>query len=211
MKHPSFKLHEYNPSIIPEDYGALIAEAQRLQPKRVLEFGPGYSTYAWIEAGVPEIVSVEHIDDWREEKRAQFAEFPNVSVQPFWNEAPVARLGQDAGEFDLAFVDSPRGGHNKGRARLPGQQDCSRLNTLMCALKHAPIALLHDATRVDERHSLRRAELAGHKVEWFPVPSNGRTYGIARVIRDGNKETARPSVSSVAEPGGTAIRASAGV
>ena len=178
----------YRPSLslTVEDYNCLVAIAQQLQPKRVLEFGPGYSTYAWIEAGVPEIVSLECRDEWRKEKEREFSEFPNVSVQPYWNEAPQARVPEDIGNFDLAFVDSPRGQPNKSAIKLPGQQDCNRLNTLVKAMSLSPISLLHDAARVYERNSLAEMSKLGCEVEYFNYPGS---YGMAKVTWPKQEQT----------------------
>jgi len=173
-------LYRQSNALTLDDYKCLVAIAQRLQPKRMLEFGPGFSTYAWIEAGVPEIVTLECHDEWRGKKEAEFADYPSVTVLPYWNEAPEARVPEEIGEFDLAFVDSPRGQGNPDAVVHPGQEDYNRLNTLITATKLSPVTIIHDAVRVRERNSLAYVEKLGFDVHYINVA--GRSYGIAQVI-----------------------------
>jgi hypothetical protein len=168
-----------------EDYGALLEEAKG--KKRVLEFGPGCSTWAFIEAGCEEIVTAEYQDDFLQSAKEQFKDYPQVKVVRFWDE-PEAR-SEAQGEFDLALVDSPKGYKfvqgvtpNGSRKRHPGQEDCSRLNTCLLALQHAPIVLLHDANRPLERGTLCRLSSLGHKSTFIP----GTRAGLARIERGEN-------------------------
>jgi hypothetical protein len=161
---------------------------------KVLEFGPGYSTLAFIEAGVSEIVGLEHDPKWNEKQKERFKEFPSVTVDWYWNEAPVARVPDwvRGHEFDLAFVDSPKG-YAGARVRHPGQEDCSRLNTCLAAIEVAPVVYLHDAIRPLERCSLARLEALGHKMEWVACPDGWKqqdeSYGLARIIRNGKNQS----------------------
>jgi hypothetical protein len=175
----------------PQDYAALMEEARRLGAKRVLEFGPGYSTYAFIEQGVDEIVGLEYLPEWFEKQEERFKSYPQVKVDWFWDEAPEARVPDGLGSFDLALVDSPKG-YLGARKVHPGMEDCSRLNTCLAALHLAPIVLLHDASRGLERATLSRLEQLGHSVEFIAWPASGKwkspdSYGIARITRDGKK------------------------
>jgi hypothetical protein len=165
-----------------EDYGAILVEAKG--KKRILEFGPGCSTWAFIEAGCEEIVTCEYDDAFFNSAKEQFKDYPQVKVVRFWDE-PEAR-SEAQGEFDLALVDSPKGYKNLpgltpsgGRAKHPGQEDCSRLNTCLLALQHAPIVLLHDAHRPLERGTLCRLSSLGHKIEFIL----GTKAGLARIER----------------------------
>lgn len=174
------KLYQKSRTLPPEDYQAFMAEVERIGAKKVLEIGPGYSTFAFIEAGCDPIVCLEHDPKWHEVSIDRFKDYPQVKVRKYWNE-PEARAELEPNEqFDLALVDSPKG-YKAARVVHPGQEDCSRYNTLELALKHAPIVLLHDATRPLERGSLGRIQSQGHKVTM--ISSNG--YGIARVERNG--------------------------
>lgn len=152
------------------DYGMLLKEAAGV--KSALEFGPGISTLALIEAGVEKIVTLEHDPKWFDAAVAQFKDYPQVSVRTYKDE-PVVEADVE-GEFDIAFVDSPKGfvhvvrNVEGTRKRHPGQEDCSRLNTCLFALKHAPIVYLHDACRPLERGTLGRLNQMGHKFEFTP-------------------------------------------
>ena len=159
----------------------------------VVEFGPGYSTFAFIEAGVPEIVGLEHDDKWFALQTERFETFPQVTIGRYWDTAPKATVPDDitARTFDIAFVDSPKG-YKGGRKVHDGQADCSRLNTCLAALDIAPIVYLHDAVRPLERCSLSRLNALGHKIEWVAQPPEWKmqdsSYGLARIIRDGKNE-----------------------
>jgi hypothetical protein len=140
-----------------EDYDLLLAEATGKQS--VLEFGPGFSTYALIEAGVPRILCLEYLDKYFDFAKERFKDFPQVEIARFYDE-PEAR-GDVVGEFDLAFVDSPKG-YAGARTAHPGQEDCSRFNTCLLALQHAPVVFLHDAGRPLERGTLGRLNQMGY-------------------------------------------------
>jgi hypothetical protein len=168
-----------------EDYGAILGQARG--KKRVLEFGPGCSTWAFIEAGCEEIVTCEYKDDFLQSAKEQFKDYPQVKVVRFWDE-PEAR-SEAEGEFDLALVDSPKGYKNipgvtppGSRKKHLGQEDCSRLNTCLLALQHAPIVLLHDAARPLERGTLCRLSSLGHKSKFIL----GTKAGLARIERGEN-------------------------
>jgi hypothetical protein len=165
-----------------EDYEILLREATGT--KSVLEFGPGFSTYAFIEAGVPRILCVEYLDKYLDFAKERFKDFPQVEVRRFWDE-PEARA-EIEGVFDLAFVDSPKG-YAGARTAHPGQEDCSRYNTCLLALKYAPVVLLHDAYRPLERGTLGRLSAAGHKVTFYNKASRG---GLARIERNANDKGA---------------------
>jgi hypothetical protein len=167
-----------------EDYAILLREATGKQS--VLEFGPGFSTFAFIEAGVPRILCCEYLDEWREKGKIRFKDYPQVEIIPFVNE-PVAKA-EITGQFDLALVDSPKG-YAGARVIHPGQEDCSRLNTCLLALKHAPVVLLHDAARPLERGTLGRLNKLGHKVTFYP---DGSRSGMARIERH-EQDTGGPS------------------
>lgn len=190
-----FKLYPYpeKSTLSLKDYG-LIMQAVAGK-KRILEIGPGLSTYALIEAGAEEIVTLEHEQGWFDKAVENYKAYPQVKVLHYGNEAPVAVVYEkdfdQHATFDIALVDSPKGFSHKvvgvegKRVPLPGQTDCSRLNTCLLALKHAPIVLLHDAYRPLERGTLGRLSALGHEVNYVP----GSKVGIARIIRDGKNQT----------------------
>ena len=163
-----------------EDYGLLMEEVKRSGAKSALEFGPGNSTLALIESGLIHIVTCEHDKSWRKAAVTKFKDFPQVKVIPYRND-PEAKADIE-GEFDIAFVDSPKG-YAAARVIHPGQEDCSRFNTCVLALKHSPIVILHDAMRPLERGSLGRLNAMGHKIMFL----NSR-YGMSRIERDGKNQ-----------------------
>jgi hypothetical protein len=160
-----------------EDYDLLLAQAKGKQS--VLEFGPGFSTYAFIEAEVPRILCCEYLDKWTEISRERFKDYSQVEIIRFMDE-PTARADIGDEQFDIAHVDSPKG-YAGARTIHPGQEDCSRLNTCLLALKHAPVVLLHDATRPLERGTLGRLNQLGHRWEFLPGCS---PTGLARITRN---------------------------
>lgn len=177
-----FKLYKIERGTFPfPDYGFLLKAATGA--KSALEFGPGISTLALIEAGVPDIVTLEHDPEWLGKAVEALKAYPQCRVLGYDNVAPEALCEALNGhpQFDLAFVDSPSGVEgiaNKGqRARLAGQEDCSRLNTCLAALRHSKIIYLHDWFRANERATLGRLGAMGHKV------TIDKTCCIARIDR----------------------------
>lgn len=158
--------------ITADCYRTLLEQAQGVVG--VLEFGPGGSTFAFIEAGAQSIVTCEHDGAWLEKAKKRFAGHPQVEVLRYRNEPQVTVEGMGNWHFDLAFVDAPAG--NRHRIEQPGQEGRSRLNTLLYALDRAAVALLHDAHRPGERASLEWLRAHGHTVEILPGRGN-----IARV------------------------------
>lgn len=150
------------------DYEELMGYAKRA--KSALEFGPGISTFALIEAGVKRIVTCEHDPAWAMRAVEALMDYPQVAIYQYDNVAPEANVeGLDANEqFDLAFVDSPSGTEGLAkkpeRTRLAGQEDCSRLNTCLAALRHSRIVYLHDWFRANERATMGRLAAMGHRI-----------------------------------------------
>jgi DNA-binding transcriptional LysR family regulator len=177
-----FKLYTVEQGSLPfVDYGTLMREFRGA--KTVLEFGPGASTFALIEAGVEKIVTLEHLPQWFDRAVEQFKDYPQVEIRQYYDE-PVA-LADVEEDFDMALVDSPKGfthevlEHLGVRKVHPGMEDCSRLNTCLFALDRAPIVYLHDAYRPLERGTLGRLNALGHRSEYI-APAK---YGLARITR----------------------------
>jgi hypothetical protein len=177
-----FKLYTIEQDCLPFiDYGTLLREFQGA--KTALEFGPGVSTFALIEAGVEKIVTLEHNDEWFSKALEQFKDYPQVEIRPYKDEPTV--LADVEEDFDVAFVDSPKGHTHKVIEALgvrkvhPGQEDCSRLNTCLFALDRAPLVYLHDAYRPLERGTLGRLNALGHRHEFIaPIKR-----GLAKIWR----------------------------
>lgn len=176
-----FELYKEEKSVFTfDDYGTLIAEAKRANAKTVLEFGPGNSTLAWVEAGCTDITTLEHQAKWFMIAKANLAKYKNVKLLPY-NNTPVIEIPALNGKkFDLIFVDSPVGmeASPKFAPRFPGQENCSRLNTLLFALDRAPVILLHDAKREGEQNTLKRLNGA-YNIEMIDT-----VKGFARITRN---------------------------
>ena len=163
----------YKPPFPPADTEVIRGELNGV--KRLLEFGPGDSTQAFLDLGVEHITTCEHIDKWFEVAKERFANDPRVRVLKFTDEFPVTVEGLGDETFDLAFVDTPQG-YAAMRKKHPGYEDCSRLNTCLFAVERAPVVLLHDAYRCLERASLGRLSAMGHKYRFL-----NSEYGMARI------------------------------
>lgn len=148
------------------DRQILRQEAERLGARRVLEFGPGHSTGAFLDAGC-RVVTLEHDAYWFEKARHRFRDEARVEIGAYANRplvsVPNGALGGKG--FDLAFVDSPVGVTRPGYVAHPGQRRLSRYNTMQFALRVAPVVLLHDAQRSGERNTLKKLARRGYRVE----------------------------------------------
>lgn len=159
-----------------DDRAQIKREVERLGAKTVLEFGPGDSTQAFLDAGVGKIVTCENIDKWLDVAKDRFKDDKRVTVLKFEDEFPVTVDGLGNETFDIGFVDAPKG-FNPVRKIHPGYADCSRLNTLVYALERCNVVLLHDATRPLERGSLGRIWASGSfNIEFIP-----NKIGMARI------------------------------
>lgn len=92
------------------DFGAIVDVTERLKPRTVLEFGPGWSTLALIEGGAESIVGCEDkahwLEVWIERLRPHQEQIRMVGytwADPLPITAPV--LGRET--FDLGLVDGP--------------------------------------------------------------------------------------------------------
>jgi hypothetical protein len=177
-----FKLYTVEQDCLPfRDYAALLKEFQGA--KTALEFGPGVSTLALIEAGVEKIVTLEHLAEWYDKALEKFKDYPQVEIRQYYDEPTV--LADVEEDFDVALVDSPKGFTHEVIEALgvrkvhQGMEDCSRLNTCLFALDRAPIVYLHDAYRPLERGTLGRLHALGHRSEFVA----NTKYGLAKIWR----------------------------
>jgi hypothetical protein len=147
----TYKLYKTEQRILPfDDYGAILESAKGC--KTALEFGPGSTTLALIEAGVEQITSYEYHAKWLAEMQKRLKDYPQVTIKKF-DDVPVLTMLEPV-RFDIAVVDSPPGGKNSTRIVHPGQEGLSRFNTLKYAIEHADIVVMHDCDREDELNSI---------------------------------------------------------
>lgn len=158
----------YSPSkmFTDEEYAQLLKHS--IGKKRILEFGPGTSTYAFIEAGCMDIHTCEYAEKWLQITDSRFRKFPQVKIHAFQN-VPEIVIHDLYGRFDLAFVDSPKG----------IKDGPSRLNTLRFAFERTDQVILHDANRVHEQQSI---EIISQKVrQGAYLTTNGPQLSIERL------------------------------
>jgi hypothetical protein len=143
-----------------ECYAALIGVLAALRPSRVLEFGPGTSTRAFIEAGVDRVDTCE--DDPMYYKRAvvDLAAFPRVTVHKYslLLGVPLSVPAVDGERFDFGHVDGPFGPE-------------SRPPTIRYALERCGAVLCHDARETHVLPYLRTLEAEGFRVELIETPN----------------------------------------
>lgn len=145
----------------------------------VLEFGPGSSTWAFIEANVKEIISYEFDKKWLEETKTRFNGL--VDIRYFDHTRFPLTVDDDIEnrKFDLILVDSPIGLHGKKTPRFAGYENCSRWNTLEWASRHTDHILLHDSHREGEQESIRRLI----ETDKFDLTTYNTEKGIAELKR----------------------------
>ena len=144
---------DYNGMTIGDpSYAWLIGFAKALGSPRTVEFGPGRSTQALLEAGCT-VVSYEASQRWLEEGQKLFKGLP-VAVRP------LSAIEADTSEYALAFVDGPT-----GTPRL------SRLLTLGWAARRGiETIVLHDAARPGERESVETMlAFCNYTHEYLPI------------------------------------------
>lgn len=172
-----FRLYRDERSVFGfDDYGALISEVKRLDANRVLEFGPGLSTLALVEAGCGDIITLEYQARWRTAAKNRLWQHKTVKILPYENSPEISIPDLEKSRFDMIFVDSPIGTDLPTATRFRGQENCSRFNTVSWSLRHAPVVLLHDAKRPGEERTLAR--IIG-KVSHIEIINTAK--GIARI------------------------------
>lgn len=172
-----FRLYKDERSVFSfDDYAALLSEVARIGAKRVLEFGPGVSTLALIEADCTEIITLEYQARWMATAKNRLWQYKNVKLLHYENRPEINIPDLEFARFDMIFVDSPMGTDLPMATRFRGQEDCSRFNTVSWSLLHAPIVLLHDAKRTGEERTLAR--IIG-KVQHVEIINTAK--GIARI------------------------------
>ena len=117
----------------------------KLQPKTIMEWGPGVSTELMLKlAPDAQIITVEHHDEFHEKAVAHFGMNPRVKILKeivTKRNANYATCAYEHGPFDLAFVD--------GRRRV----ECCLV--AMCLLNPGGVVILHDICRQNYMRPLR--------------------------------------------------------
>lgn len=151
-------------AILQEDYLFLARLCRKHSFTRIVEFGPGDSTRAFLDAGC-KVVSYEHDIGWLHRSVEMFEGEPDVELI----HCPEGTV-PDAGPFDpgIVFVDGPP--FREG-------QEMSRLQPCEWALDACGCFLLHDANRHGEQGTLREMERRGMHVARIPTRK-----GLAMVV-----------------------------
>lgn len=134
-------------TITIEEAKYLTRFVKRLGVHFVLEFGPGVSTFVWLDAGVGKICTCEPDPEYRKRAEDYLAEYSNVQVYGF-NEAEIGLSipSIDEEEFDLGFVDSPQG------RVFP---NLSRINAAIYAITRCRYVAFHDTNRPGDMATVR--------------------------------------------------------
>ena len=94
-------------AITPRDYLYLVEFVKQNGFKNILEFGPGISTYAFLEDNC-NVYTFEHHPRWFNLYSEEFESFDNVHVLKYDAKNEILSLPQVEGtSFDMAFVDAP--------------------------------------------------------------------------------------------------------
>ena len=156
----NFKYNAGGPT--QEEYEILFNAAKGKQS--VLEFGPGASTWAFIDANVPKIVSCEFKKKWYQKAEKEFKKrIQLLHFEP--TQMPLQIPELENTQFDLVFVDSPPGVQTKHAIHIPNYEGFSRINTLLFALGCSDTIFLHDVHREGEQASLQLVKRLGYHVK----------------------------------------------
>lgn len=143
-------------SIGRNDYQELVRFVRENKIKAVLEFGPGGSTWAFLENDC-QVWSGEYTKDYYHAAKEEFKEFPNVHLfhvkLTHFLDIPEIK----GKRFDLCFVDAP-----VGRYYLY----FSRLNSCLFAMQVTDTIILHDIHRIKEQMTLRFFQDMGWEPEF---------------------------------------------
>ncbi len=136
------------------DYEFLYDFCEKNNISRILEFGPGASTRAFLKLKEIEICSYEFNPKWLKFAQQEFASYPNLTISKFDDQDEIEIDAE--GSFDLCFIDSP-----------VGKPSLSRLNTCLCASKYSNLIILHDSKRKGERETIQYMQTLGWKTHFI--------------------------------------------
>lgn len=140
-------------SISKDDGEMLMRWCKNLGVRTVLEFGPGYSTNFFLQAGC-NVTSCESNIHWFQE----FAKHPEsrlVNMARFFeSDFPLEIPEIKSRYFDLAFIDAPKG----------DVFPASRINTALYAWYRCGLIAMHDTNRPGERLTVRILQALGCQI-----------------------------------------------
>ncbi len=152
-------------SVNPKEYDYLVSTAKKLDVSRILEFGPGVSTFAFLENKC-KIWSLEYNQEWLDKFR-EMVDNPNVKMQKFVNKPYISVDKIDDMSFDLGFVDSPTGGCFVSYCRL---------SSALYASYRCKYIIIHDADRKGEKNTISVLREMG----WKTVEAKHRLHVLKR-------------------------------
>ena len=139
-------------SIDESDGKMLVRWCKELGIRTVLEFGPGYSTNFFLEAGC-QITAAESDGEWARAFQ-KHPESKQVKLVPFEANALPLVLSGVPPYFDLTFVDAPKG------HVFP----CSRVNAAIYGYHHSDYIIMHDSNRPGELLTVRILQSLGCQI-----------------------------------------------
>lgn len=89
------------------DYGAILSVVERLQPQRVLEFGPGSSTLALIEGGARHIDALEDQDAWLQIWHGRLSLHAHIAKLHKYQWSDPLTTTLDDQRYELGLIDGP--------------------------------------------------------------------------------------------------------
>lgn len=144
--------------ITKNDYLELVKFVSDNGLKTVLEFGPGASTWAFLETECA-VWSIEYEPKFAKIAEGTFKGFDNVRVFCVPMTHPIQTPREIEGKrFDMCLVDSPFGGYYRYFARL---------NSIIYAMAVTDTILVHDSKRKKDRMTLRFLEDSGWNLRYL--------------------------------------------
>jgi hypothetical protein len=156
------------------DYGAVLEVMVRLQPRRILEFGPGSSTLALVEGGADLIDTCEDEPTWAEVYEERLVKrFPGlVRLHRYVYYDPIVIPSLADRTYDMALIDGPHGTQTR---RAP----------LVFALKRCAAVLMATEDCRPGHQSLRpliAEEACRHdvEIEWMETGPTSGGFALLR-------------------------------
>lgn len=155
------------------DHDAVVNVTRRLQPQRVLEFGPGTSTLSLIEGGAGAVDCCEDLPDWLEVYQERIAgKYPCVRMIAYDWADPLTIPASDALRYDMALIDGPRGTERRVAVIEYCLQRCA---AVLLPLEEMPT---YSGRGYLRPHMLRLAEQFKRKVELIESGPLSGTFAL---------------------------------